>query len=130
MITVQEQARELGVALANSPEFIRMKQAQAALAENEPLSGLINELQEKRQQIVSILGNEGDTDGLNALSLTNDIERLQGQLTENPVFQELIDSEEAFSTLLHTVDEEINTCIGSERTACSGDCGSCGGCKH
>lgn len=129
-MTVQEQARELGVALANSPEFIRMKRAQVAVEENEPLSQLIGELQEKRQQIVTMLSGDQQHDGTEALALTGDIERLQGQLTDNPLFSELVDAEGGFSTLLNSVDEEINTCIGTNRAGCGGDCASCGGCKN
>lgn len=128
-MTVKEQARELGVALANSPEFARMKLAQAAIEGNEPLTRLIDELQEKRQHIVNLLSGE-EQDGEEALTLTGDIERLQGQLTENPFFQELIEAEGGFSTLLTSIDEEINACIGVVRNGCGGDCGACGGCKH
>ncbi|MEG1523579.1 MAG: YlbF family regulator [Clostridia bacterium] len=124
-----EQARELGIALANSSEFIRMKQAQAAIAQNEALDALLKELQEKRTHLISVL-NEEDRDGTVALELINDIDRLQGQLTENPLYTELAESENAFSTLISAVDEEINACIGIEKSECGGNCGSCGGCQH
>ena len=124
-----EQARELGIALANSPEFIRMKRAQAAIEQNEAVNALMQELQQKRTGLVNAL-SETDHDGSFALELTNDIDRLQGQLHENPIFMELLASESAFSALITSVDQEINACIGYEKSSCSGDCGSCGGCKH
>lgn len=124
-----EQARELGVALANSNEFIRMRQAQSAVTQSESVSGLITELGDKRARLVDLFEQDGQP-GMDALALTNDIERLQGQLTENPLFSELVASESAFSALITAIDDEINACIGQQKSGCSGECGSCGGCRH
>lgn len=124
-----EKARELGIALANSGEFIRMKEAQSAIAENESVSNLLQELQVKRLQLVQLMSGD-DQDSLGALSLTNDIERLQGQMQENPLILELAASESEFSALVSAVDDEINACIGHTRSGCGGDCGGCGGCAH
>ncbi|HQQ41240.1 MAG TPA: YlbF family regulator [Clostridia bacterium] len=127
-----ELARELGLALANSAEFIRMKNAQNAVEQNEGINAALTELREKRERLVNILAEE-ETDNLEALRLTNDIDRLEGQLQDNPLFLELLEAQAAFSTVLRTINDEINACIGgetSESASCEGDCGSCGGCKH
>lgn len=127
-----ELARELGLALANSAEFIRMKNAQNAVEQNEGINAALTELREKRERLVNILAEE-ETDNLEALRLTNDIDRLEGQLQDNPLFLELLEAQAAFSTVLRTINDEINACIGgetSESVGCAGDCGSCGGCKH
>lgn len=124
-----DKARELGLALAATPEFLRMKQAQSDVERDEALNALISELHEKRARLVASLG-EDELDGNEALSLSNDIERLQGQLQENPLFAELIGAEMAFQALIATVDDEINACIGVGKNECSGNCGSCGGCHH
>lgn len=127
-----ELARELGLALANSAEFIRMKNAQNAVEQNEGINAALIELREKRERLVNILAEE-ETDNLEALRLTNDIDRLEGQLQDNPLFLELLEAQAAFSTVLRTINDEINACIGgetSESASCEGDCGSCGGCKH
>ena len=124
-----EKARELGIALAGSPEFVRMKQAQADMEKNEAVAALMSELQEKRMELVSLM-NEENQDGIGALELTNDVERLQGQLQENPLFMELVEAEGAFSALITTVDREINACIGGGQESCGGNCGACSGCKH
>ena len=127
-----ELARELGLALANSCEFTRMKQAQNDFEKNEAIASLMQELNEKRDRLIRILADEeGDT--LQAVSLTNDIDRLEAQLKESPLYEELIAAQTAFSTVLTAVNDEINACIGAETSAsqgCSGDCGGCGGCKH
>ena len=125
-----ELARELGLALANSPEFINMKQAQGAFESNEAINALMNELNEKRDRLISILAEDGGDD-LEAVSITNDIERLERQLQESPLYGELVSAQSSFSLVLNAVNEEINACIGGKsNSSCAGDCGSCGGCKH
>ncbi|MPM30142.1 hypothetical protein SDC9_76687 [bioreactor metagenome] len=122
----------MGLALANSAEFIRMKNAQNTVEQNEGINAALTELREKRERLVNILAEE-ETDNLEALRLTNDIDRLEGQLQDNPLFLELLEAQAAFSTVLRTINDEINACIGgetSESASCEGDCGSCGGCKH
>ena len=127
-----ELARELGLALANSCEFTRMKQAQNDFEQNEAIAGLMQELNEKRDRLISILADE-EGDDLEAVSLTNDIDRLESQLKESPLYEELISAQTAFSTVLTAVNDEINACIGgetSESSECGGDCSGCSGCRH
>jgi cell fate (sporulation/competence/biofilm development) regulator YlbF (YheA/YmcA/DUF963 family) len=124
-----ELARELGLALANSAEFITMKRAQANFESNEATSALMQELNEKRDRLIRILAE--DSGGTLRRFLTNDIERLEEQLRENPLYAEIAAAQAAFSTVLTAINDEINACIGGETsTGCGGDCGSCGGCKH
>ena len=127
-----ELARELGLALANSCEFTQMKQAQSDFEQNEAIALLMQELNEKRDRLIAILSDE-EGDDLEAVSLTNDIDRLEAQLKESPLYSELVSAQSAFSALLTAVNDEINACIGAETSAsqgCRGDCGGCGGCKH
>ena len=127
-----ELARELGLALANSSEFVCMKQAQSIFEQNEAIGALMIELNEKRDRLITILTSDDEND-IEAVSLTNDIDRLEAQLKESPLYSDLVASQSAFSTLLTAVNDEINACIGAETSSsssCSGDCGGCGGCKH
>ena len=127
-----ELARELGLALANSNEFVQMKQTQNDFEQNEAIAQLMQELNEKRDRLINILADV-DGDDMEAVSLTNDIDRLEEQLKESPLYSELITAQTAFSTVLTAVNDEINACIGVETSTsqgCSGDCGGCGGCKH
>jgi len=127
-----ELARELGLALANSSEFNCMKQAQSAFEQNDAIGALMTELNEKRDRLIAILTSDDEND-IEAVSLTNDIDRLEAQLKESPLYSDLVASQSAFSTLLTAANDEINACIGAETSTssnCSGDCGGCGGCKH
>ncbi len=127
-----ELARELGLALANSAEFIQMKQAQAAFEGSDAVGELMRELNEKRDRLINIL-SEDDNNDIEAVSLTNDIDRLEEQLKESPLYEELVSAQTAFSAVLTAINNEINACIGSDTDSdanCSGGCDSCGGCKH
>ena len=127
-----ELARELGLALANSSEFVCMKQAQSAFEQNEAIGALTTELNDKRERLIAILTSDEEND-MEAVSLTNDIDRLEMQLKESPLYSDLVAAQSAFSTLLTAVNDEINACIGAETSGssgCNGDCGGCGGCKH
>ena len=127
-----ELARELGLALANSCEFVQMKQAQSDFEKNEAITRLMQELNDKRNRLISILADEDGVD-LEAVSLTNDIDRLEAQLKESPLYAEVLSAQSAFSAVLSAVNDEINACIGAETSSsngCSGECGGCGGCKH
>ena len=129
---IQDIARELGVALASSPEFIRFRMAQAAIESNEAITALRQELNVKRTALVGLLQSD-ESEGALALELTTDVERLEGQLMENKVFAELMEAHSAFSTLLNMVNAEIDACIGdgpSVSAACGGNCSACGGCKN
>lgn len=130
-----ELARELGLALAHSAEFVRMKQAQSAVKDNEPISVLLAELSAKRERLLEALSAD-PCDNLGAVELTDDIERLEGQLQENPLLLELLSAQSAFSSVLRAVNDEINACIGGETSGddtdggCNGRCDGCSGCRH
>ncbi len=128
---VLEMARELGIALANSPEFARMKSAQAIVEENAALQTLITEFKAKREAICQLMVS-ADAEKDLIVQVSADMERLQAQLLDNALFFEMNEAEKAFTALLHSVDREINVCIGSENEAhgCTDDCASCEGCNH
>lgn len=125
-----EKARELGILLAQSPEFVRMRVARKAVDENEAVSAMLSEFTGKRERLMTSLSGE-DNDAVEALALTNDLDRLKQQLSDNPVMTELIDSEQAFSELVGAINREISACVSTPGdSACGGNCSACGGCKH
>lgn len=127
-----DKARELGVALANSPEFLRLSEARGRVDASAAVTGLMQEFQDKEHEIVSMM-EQDDVDREGAVILTSDIERIKEQLFANELFTELVAAQQAFSNLLAAVNREINVCIGieePEETACSGSCAGCKGCTH
>ena len=126
---LMEKARELGIALAGSDEYKRMLAAQVNVQSNDSLRALLDEFKEKRAKLVSAL-SEGDFDNTNALELSADIERLQSQMLESPLFSDMIEAEKSFHDLIGAVDAEINACVdgSSAIRSCRGNCSGCDGC--
>ena len=131
-----EKARELGEELANSPEFIRVINARKNVEQDESLKSLIQSMNEKKEYIVSLMQKE-DVDNTIIMETTADYERIQNQLYENPLFYELLQSEDEFQQLVYSANKEINACIGIYEEEdkefsvhCTGDCGGCSGCNH
>lgn len=121
-----DKARELGMLLSESSEFIRLNKARCALADNEMVSNLLEEFYEKSALLADCL-TEDDFNGAETVCLTSDIERLHDQIDENPILSELLEAEHSFKNLLSAVNQEINACIGGAKS-CVGLCESCGGC--
>lgn len=129
-MTIHDQARELGIALANSEEYKTMLAAQVDVETNEALSALLNEFRVKRSAMMELM-QSGDFENNLILELSSDVDRLQTQMMENPLFAKMMDAEREFSELLASVDREINECIGGGRgSACNGNCSSCSGCAN
>ena len=53
-----EQARELGLALANSPEFLRMAKARQNMTENTALCELMTAFNDKRDAVVALMRSD------------------------------------------------------------------------
>lgn len=131
-----EKARELGEELAKSPEFLRVTNARQNVDKDESLKSLMQSMNEKKANIVSMMQQE-EVDNQIVAETTADLERIQNQLFENPLFYELLQSEDEFQQLIFSVNKEINACIGiydeEEKDIslhCSGDCSGCSGCSH
>lgn len=126
---ILEKARDLGVALSQSQEFIRMQSARAVLDANDVVTGALNDFQSKQDQLMELLSGE-NPDRLQVAALSRDVETLQEQLVQNPIFSEAMEAQNAFSQLMTQVNREISTCIGLQReeSSCGGSCSGCSGC--
>ena len=126
---ILDKARELGLALSESQEFLRMQGAREIMDGNDAVTSALAEYKEKQDQLVDLLSGE-DPDRLLVASLSRDVETLQEQLLENPVFAETMAAQNAFQLLMNQVNGEIAACIGGQ-TGSRGGCGgsSCEGCK-
>ena len=127
---VIDKARELGLALSESPEFQRMLRARAAIEENETLTNTIALLQEKQDLIADRLAEGEDSDfRIDLSTLSNEIDDIQRDLMESEPFIEMLEAQHEFENLMQRVNREIAACIGADFNE-SGNCGGCGGCKH
>ena len=128
-----DKARELGIALSETEEFLRMVAAREAMENDENVNNMLEEYQSKQDQIVDML-SEPDCDRDAVVAMTADVERIQAALICDPVFSELMDAQNDFQQLMAKVNSVIGSCIGMEPQpsdgGCSGSCSSCSGCKH
>ena len=133
---VIDRARELGIALSESPEFQRMQQARRAIDENEALRGQIELLNEKQKLAADILSQGEDAEHWGELAtISNEIDDIQADLLSSKPFEEMMDAQQAFDELMQRVNQVIATCIGTDAGndmggCCGRTCGSCGGCVH
>lgn len=127
---VLEKARELGIALSESEEFIRFQTARSLMDMNQGVSATLQEYKDKQEQLVDLLSTDSP-DRLLIASLSKDTEALQEQLLANPVFSEAMEAQNAFQQLMSQVNQEIAACIGadSDRSGCGGSCEGCKGCQ-
>ena len=123
---VIDKARDLGIALSESPEFQHMLQVRTAIEENETLVNMINLLHEKQRMIGKLLAEGEDTDSRTDIAtLSNEIEDIQTELMESQLFTEMLDAQHAFEALMQRVNRVIAACIGADF-----DGGACDSCMH
>lgn len=123
---VIDKARDLGIALSESPEFRHMLQVRAAIEENEMLVNMINLLHEKQHMIGKLLTEGEDTDSRTDIpALSNEIEDIQTELMKSQLFTEMLDAQHAFDALMQRVNRVIAACIGADF-----DDSACGSCMH
>ena len=125
---ILDKARELGIALSETPEFLRMQGARELMDANDAVTSALSEYKEKQEELVELLSGE-EPDRLLVASLSRDVETLQEQLLENPILAEAMAAQNAFQLLMSQVNGEIAACIGAQSR--SGGCGggSCEGCQ-
>lgn len=127
---ILEKSRELGIALSQSEEFIRMQITQNALEADPAVSEVLQAYREKQNELMEHLSGE-NTDRLLVASLSKDVEALQEQLLGNVIFNAAVDAQNAFNQLMDAVNKEIASCIGmggAESQGCGGSCAGCTGC--
>ena len=130
---ILDKARELGIALSESEEFIQMRQARVLLDADSEVTDTLAQFKDKQGELVAQLSSE-NADKLLVAALSREVELLQTQLMENPIFSGAIEAQNAFQLLMSEVNKEIGACIGIETEAasdgCCGSCEGCSGCSH
>lgn len=131
---IKEKATELGLALSNSEEFKRVQQAKAAMDSDPHVQGLMEQYTRKQEQMVNMLENQ-DNDGMTVSAIAKEIEDIQSELMADPVFIEMMESQNQFANIMNEVNKVISAYINlgeeeSHSSGCSGDCSGCSGCMH
>ena len=132
---IKEKATELGLALSNSEEFKRVQAAKAAMDSDPHVQGLMEQYTKKQEQMVTMLQNE-DGEGITVSAIAKEIEDIQSELMADPVFIEMMESQNQFANVMNEVNKVISAYINlneeeeSQSSGCSGDCSGCSGCMH
>ncbi len=135
-----EKARELGIAISESEEFINMTRTREAMEADEQLMANLNEYNAMQQSIMDVMSS--DTDNTQAVQdMSRDIERLHDELLANETFHAMLEAQARFQQLMKQVNRVIGLCIGAEEHnepdsdeeeegGCNGCCSHCTGCTH
>ena len=132
---IKEKATELGLALSNSEEFKRVQAAKAAMDSDPHVQGLMEQYTKKQEQMVTMLQNE-DGEGMTISAIAKEIEDIQSELMADPVFIEMMESQNQFANVMNEVNKVISAYINlgeeeeSQSSGCGGDCSACSGCMH
>ena len=89
---------------------------------------------QKQEQMVTMLENE-DGDGMTVSAIAKEIEDIQTELMNDPVFTEMMEAQNQFANVMNDVNRIISAYINlgdetEESSGCSGNCSGCSGCLH
>ena len=124
-MTVLEQAKRLGEAIAADPIITKYKAAKAAYEADSELKNALYEYETQR----SILGAEyqkadGErNEGLISLARTR-MDELAKQIVENEVYRDFTAAEQEVNRLMQTVNSEISAIVFG-KAPCTHDCSTC-----
>lgn len=126
---VIEKSQELAQLIAQSTEFISMRAAEEAAAQDEAMAELFGRYNELHQQIEQLsLAENPDFDQMGAL--TREMETVQEQLQAMPLAKAMQQARQGFTAMMQAVNAELSKVL-SPHSSCEGDCHSCGGhCEH
>ena len=127
---VMQKAQALADALRFSPEFILMRAAEDAANQDESLTALYTEYEEKRAEVEQLtMKDDPDYDDL--MARTRELEELQAQYAAHPLAKAVKQSRNDFSAMMRQVNATLQQALNPEGTkarGCSGQCSTCSGC--
>ena len=127
---VMQKAKALADALRFSPEFILMRAAEDAANQDEQLTALYTEYEQKRAEVEQ-LAVQDDPDYEEMKARTCELEELQAQYNEHPLAKAVKQSRNNFAAMMREVNATLQQALNPEGTkarGCSGACSTCSGC--
>ena len=125
-----QKAKALADALRFSPEFILMRAAEDAANQDEQLTALYTEYEQKRAEVEQ-LAVQDDPDYEEMKARTRELEELQAQYNEHPLAKAVKQSRNNFAAMMREVNATLQQALNPEGTkarGCSGACSTCSGC--
>ena len=126
---ILEKSQELAQLISHSTEYIAMRAAEDAAAQDEAMTELFGQYNELHQQIEQLsMAENPDFDQMGAL--TREMEAVQAQLQAMPLAKAMQQARQGFAAMMQAVNAELSKVL-SPQHSCEGDCSSCGGhCDH
>lgn len=129
-MSVIEKAKELGLMLAESDEFTKMKKAEGNQQNDPDAQLLLAQYNTARTNLTARAQNPNITpQEMN--EIRNEMEQEYAKIEQNPSIVAYINAMSAFNDLMQGVNAAIMMYISPEEQGCGGgDCSGCGGGCH
>lgn len=125
-MTILEQAKALGEALANTSEMAELQTAEEAMYNDEGAKKLLEEMDSQQR-----LAQMAQMQGQDVSAYVQDIQQLQMKMQSNPVIAAYIEKQQAFEDLMQNVNQAISKGMGFDQgCSCDGDCDCDGDHEH
>ncbi|MGF7186628.1 cell fate (sporulation/competence/biofilm development) regulator YlbF (YheA/YmcA/DUF963 family) [Desulfitispora alkaliphila] len=124
-MSVIEQAKTLGAAIASSPELEQLKNAEARMTVDPTAGEIIQEFQQKQQELqqLQMQGKELTEEQKQA------VESLEAKMQGNDSISSYMKAQQDFEQLLQQVNTIISSAISGDQGCSDSSCGSgCSGC--
>jgi len=127
---VNAKAQELAALIARSPEYITMRATEDAASQDQELNRLMDQYNALRSQVEELtMKKEPDFDAI--ADVGRQLEEVQAQVKQQPMYQALQSARRAFSQMMADVNAQLSSVLnpGGAQGGCSGNCSGCSGCQ-
>lgn len=127
-MSIIEKAKELGLMIAESDEYLKMKKAEENQKNDPDAQLLLAQFNTARAKLTARAQNPNITpEEMN--QIREEMEQEYAKIEQNPSIIAYINAISAFNDLMQGVNAAIMMYIAPEESSCGGgDCGSCSGC--
>ncbi|MDD3766667.1 MAG: YlbF family regulator [Eubacteriales bacterium] len=127
-MSVIEKAKELGLMIAESDEYLKMKKAEENQKNDPDAQLLLAQYNTARTKLTARAQNPNITpEEMN--QIRNEMEQEYAKIEQNPSIIAYINAISAFNDLMQGVNAAIMMHIAPEESSCGGgDCSGCSGC--
>lgn len=128
MEQILQKAKELGMMIAESEQFARVKDAEEAQLNDSEATQLMMEYSQKQDEL-SKRASEPNITKEDFENIRKEAQEAFEKICENKNIKAYLEANRAFSSMI----EQVNTIIGyfvkgGDASGCGGNCSSCSGC--
>lgn len=124
---ILEKARELGMMIAESDEFKKLKETEQAQLADPDAQQMMADYNAKREEFAQIASRDDLTkEDWEKLNMNAQAEFIK--LCQNENIKNYLDANQLFQDLISKVNSIIAHFVRGDDSGCSGSCSSCSGC--